>query len=176
MSSITSSTSSLLSQTATTPVKRDDTDNAKAVNSTIDGIYGPAVTLDLTASAQAVVDADSAAQAQPQAQPQASAGTDTADVSTSGNDKTASSSASASSPSLPTQNTANAKAPPPPSPGGGGATVDDVTSDIEKAKREVAALVGIAAANRLVDSKGNIDRIGLAREEAALDQAKQTAS
>jgi hypothetical protein len=56
--------------------------------------------------------------------------------------------------------------------GGGAVTYSDVTTDVAAEKRKVAAQVGVAAANALVDDEGNTDKIALNKMLAAQEVAK----
>ncbi len=166
MSSITPPTT-LTTQAATALLQQLEEAAAKqaatvppAASAPTGDTHGPAVQLDLTAPAQSIADAQ------------------TLSPATAGTPATRAQPPSGQPAKPGDKNAAPLPPPPPPPPppksgGGGGATVSELTTDVEKVKREVAALVGAVTANQLVDSKGNIDQIGLVRAEAALKAAKE---
>ncbi len=116
------------------------TNNASAPAVT-DDAHGPAVTLDLSPAAQAAASA-------PATSTTDTAATDTASTPTQ----------AAASDSSDTDSTTSSAAP----AGGGGVSFTEVSADVSGTKRRVAAEVGVVEANFLVDSKANIDHIGLA--------------
>jgi hypothetical protein len=151
--------------------------------------YGSAVKVDLSAQAQAVVimqetsadqtatnsvSSTTASATEVSTSLESVSGSNAADINSSSNNGSVSSSDSYKSSShnwsVSSINSSGSSTKQTTSGGGGGVSVDDTSSDVTKAKRKVAAQVGIVAANQLVDKKGNINRIGLAEELAKQQQ------
>ncbi len=122
--------------------------------------YGPAVKVTLSPPAKAIVDG----QAPTASSPTLSANS-TASTSTASHTIDTDAGSSASSNSKPSASAAPKGAAPAP------VAYDTTAAAISSSRRKVAAQVGVADANQLVDKNGNIDKTRLAKEVA--EQQKQ---